>query len=151
MRSKKNSIPEYYNTLDAPIYVWEKVHETNDPTWLLVKRNQVSNKIIELLKKAWEKIYDEYIKEFGLTESFLDIKRKEIEVAQLKLELILTGDRVLETFIEIAEEELAEMNKGNGKSNFMESKIAIENRFKFQINMHSTSIREFYSYLKHLK
>lgn len=148
---KKNNTPEHYHSLDAPVFIWQRVHETQDVSWLLMKRQKVSRQILSKLESAWENIYNEYINEFGFSEAFLSIKRKEIHIAQMKVELVLTGDRSLLTFIEIEEEELQEMKQAVGKSNFMESKIAIENKFKFQINMMTTSIKEFYSYLKHLK
>lgn len=153
-RSKRNSsnrLPEHYSDLDAPVYVWNKVHETGDLSWLLVKRSKVSDAIRTSLLAVWERIYDEFMQEFGLSESFVQIKQKELEVARLKLKLILTGDRTQETFVEIAQIELDEMKKGMTKADFMGSKIAIENKFKFQINVHTTSIREFYSYLKNIK
>lgn len=151
---RKQSLPDIYDSLDAPVYVWEKVHATSDLSWLFVKRDagiKITKQFVAVLEKAWEKIYEEYISEFGLSEEFITIKQKQIGIALMKCELILTGDRTLETFIEIEEYELGLMQKEIGKSNFMESKIAIENKFKFQVNMRTTTIREFHSYLKHLK
>lgn len=148
---KRKSVPEHYNNLDAPISVWEKVTISNDVTFLLVKRHKVSDRVIEVLKNAWENIFSDYIKEFGWSEHFLKIKEKEIEIATLQADLLIDGDRINETFIEIAKEELQDLQKINGKMDFMKSKIAIEDKHKFQLNMQTTSIREFYSYLKNLK
>ncbi len=150
-KSKKLSIPEHYDSLDAPIFVWNKVHETSDLSWLLVSRQPIVKPVRDILEKAWEKIYDEYLKEFGFSDQFLVIKEKEIEVAQLKLEYILTGNRTLLTWIAIGEDELTAMKGDVGRGDFMQSQIAIENKFKFQINEMTTSIRKFYSYLKQLK
>ena len=151
MKSKKRSVPEYYDSLDAPVSVWQKVHETSDLSWLLLKRIKPNEKLRAFLQNAWDKIYNEYLAEFGLSENFISMKQKEIEIAEIELQLILSGDRTLIPFIKIEKEVLEKMKAGKSKIGFMESKIAIENRFKFQINMRSTSIREFYSYLKHLK
>lgn len=143
-------IPDHYDSIDAPVYVWNKIHETGDFSWLLVKRRKLTKSLRPALEKIWTSIYDEYIKEFGFSERFIAIKQKEIEIAKMQLELILTGDRSLRTFIKIEQQQLEEMNQGNSKSNFMQSKIAIEKHFKFQINTMTTSIREYYSYLKEL-
>lgn len=151
MYLKINSIPVHYNNLDAPIAIWEKVTVSNDVTFLLHKRERVSDKIMGVLRKSWEKIFDEYINEFGWSESFIALKSKEIEIARLQIDLLLTGDRSIETFIEIAQEERDNLQKTNSKLDFMQSKIAIESKYKFQLNMNTTSIREFYSYLKNLK
>ncbi len=150
MQRKRPSEVKVYDSLDAPAYIWDRVHSTSDLSWLMVKKKNVSRGIRSRLEKAWEKIYEEYIKEFGFSENLLSIKEKETEIALLKCELILTDNRTLKIFIKAAEEELQDLRGGIDKSNFMESKIAIESKFKFQINTMQTSIREFYSYLKHL-
>lgn len=144
-------MPEHWDSLEAPVFVWQMVHETRDFTYLLKDRQKVSGQILSKLSKAWEKIYDEFLKEFGFNETFLEIKKKEIAIALMKLELIITGDRSLETFIEIEEMELKEMQKELKGVDFMESTIAIESRMKFQIDPHNTTIRKFYSYIKMLK
>jgi hypothetical protein len=148
---KRRPIPTCYDSLDAPVFIWHKVHETRDLSWLLVKRQKVSGLILSRLEKAWVRIYDEYLEEFGKSEEFMMVKRKEAEISCMQVELILTGDRTLETFIEIAQQELNELRGEMGKGDFMESKIALETKLKFQINLMNTSIREFYSYLKYLK
>lgn len=150
MALKKKFIPEHHSSIDAPVAVWEKINATGDVTWLLIKRKKVGSEILSELKKAWENIYDEYLQEFGLSDSFVEIKSREIEIAKLQLQLILTGDRTIETFIEVYQHELDDVKKQSMNGSFMDCKIAIETAMKFQINMHTTSIREFYSYLKHL-
>lgn len=151
MKERMKAIPAHYDNLDAPIYIWEKIHFTNDLSWLLIKREKVNAQMLAALEKIWENIYDQYLAEFGFSETFIEIKKKEIEIAKLKLDLIITGDRINKTFIKVAENELDEMKKEIGKSDFMATKINIETRLKFQVNMMTTSIREFYSYIKHLK
>jgi hypothetical protein len=150
MKKKRTAIG-YYDSLDAPVFVWQKIHEDQDLSWLLIKKQKVTKAIMLKLQKAWDKIYDQFIKEFGLSESFLEILKKEAEIAKLKLKLVLTGDRINITWINIKEEELHEMKKGIGKAGFLDSKKAIEYKFKFQINVRTTSIKEFYSYLKDIK
>lgn len=150
MKKSASKFPEVYDSIDAPIFVWYKVHDSSDLSWLLVKRKKVNKSLLKILEKAWEKIYNEYVSEFGFSENFRSLKEKELEIAKLQLDLILTNDRTLKIFIKQAQLELVDM-QGGGNSSFMESKIAIESHFKFQVNMMQTSIREFYSYLKHLK
>jgi CRISPR/Cas system CSM-associated protein Csm2 small subunit len=69
----------------------------------------------------------------------------------LQVEMAQTGDRSIKTFIKIAQQELQGIKEAEVKATFMDTKIAIENRFKFQVNLHQTSIREFYAYIPHLK
>ena len=142
---------ECYDSLDAPVFIWDKVHSTGDVSWLLVKKRKVTVKLREHLTRVWEGIYEEYFKEFGKSERFKAILDKTKEIILLYCKLHETKDRFILTWIAIAEDELNELKSGIEKFNIMQSKMAIESRMKFQINMQSTSIREFYSYLKNLK
>lgn len=152
MKKKKQGIPKHYDSLDAPVFIWNKVHETQDLTWLLVKKQKVSSRIMAKLEAAWEKIYNEYLRDIGASEQFIAIKRKEISIAMRKLKLIQTGDRTQLTWIEIEQEELEAMRQEASRGSFGKTKIAIEVQLlKFQMNPHTTSIREFYEYLKMMK
>lgn len=150
-RKVKYRMPKHYDSLDAPVMIWERVHRTGDLSHLLLVKRRLTTRLTEQLQKVWENIYNEYLSEFGFSDDFISIKQKEVEIAMLKLQFIMDGDRSHDTFIEIAEIELNDLKEGSGKSDFMQTKIAIERTYKFQINMAKTSIREFYSYLKHLK
>lgn len=143
---------EIYDSLDAPVFVWEKIHQSDwDLSWLLVKRVPVNERLNKKLEKAWEKMYDEFITEFGFSDSFKSMLSKKIEIAKLKMRLAMTDDRSYETEIEIAELELSDLVKESSGANFGEAKIAIEKHLGFQLNMKKTSIREYYGYLNELR
>jgi len=148
---KASKLPAHYEDLDAPIHVWNKVHSTGDYSWLLVKRKKLNDSLREQLRKVWENIYEQYFNRFGKSEEFVSITKKEIEIRLLKCELLITKDRVLETWIEIAEQELKEMKKVNSKGSFQQSKQAIESKFHSFIDPHKMSIEDFYSHLESLK
>lgn len=142
---------EIYSSIDAPIKVWEKVHKSGDLSHLYVKPKKVTKKDVPKLQAAWEKIYDEYLSEFGLTETFADIMELKRQIALANLRVILTGDRIYVTEAKIKEIELAELERVAHSGSIMDAKKAIEMQYKFQLNMNTTSIREFYSYLKDIK
>jgi hypothetical protein len=145
-------LPPHYSSIDdCPVFIWEKLHSSGDLTWMLIKKKTVPKKQMAELQKIFDSMYDEYFSEFGFNDEFLDIKRKEFELAKLKLQLIITDDRTLITDIEIAEEELKDMRGPIKKPDFMLSKIAIEKKLGHQLNMRETTVKEFYSYIKHLK
>jgi len=139
---------QLYDSLDAPVYVWDKIHSQGDMSYLIVNRKKVKSVPVSDLQAAFDRMYNEYIDEFGFGESFKSIKMKEIEIARLKCKLVQTDDRSFETEIEIAELELEEMKKDIEGSKLTEIKIAIEKKMGFQLNMMTTSIRDFYTYLK---
>lgn len=141
-----------YDSLEAPVYVWDKVHTTKDLSHLLINKIKITKKISEALQKAFDKMFDEYLVEFKLPESTEDILRKKIEIAIMETEMVMTGDRSNETFIEIANIELKEMEEDMEKlskgSSFIHTKIAIQDKAKYPIDIHKTSIREFYNLVK---
>lgn len=151
IRTKKNILPAHYDSLDAPVFIWQKVHDTHDLSWLLVKRQKITDTMRKSLEKIWDYIYDEFIREFGISDAALQIHRKEIHIAQMQCDMIISNDRSIETFIEIEQQELEGLKTSLGKVDFQKTKIAIEAHYKFQVNVMTTSIKEFYSYLKDLK
>lgn len=139
------------SSIDDPVFYWMKIHDSGDLSWLLEKRKKAGKTLAEYLNKVWDKLYDEFLTEFGISESYESLLRKKIEIAQLQCEMAMTGDRSLLNFIGLAKRELADLEQPMGKSGSMQAKMAIEKHYGFQVNMKTTSIREFYSYLLEIK
>jgi hypothetical protein len=137
-----------------PILNWRKIHATRDYTWLyLTKVERVGKYTNAALKRQWERVYDGYIERFGLSAHYLKMIDKFKEIAQLKVERMQTGDRKLNTFIKIAELELAEIEKGDGlpEVDFYESKSHVEQQIGFALDQTKTTVAEYYSHIKVLK
>lgn len=98
------------------------------------------------LTKVWQTLYDEYLLAFGIGEHYKEIIEKEREISLLKIDRYLQNEKSMETLIDIAELELAEM-KGIKGGNFLETKSIIEKVLSFQIDMKKTSVAEYYTYL----
>lgn len=99
------------------------------------------------LVKAWELIYDEYIDTFGISDDFreyLDTKRK---IAIHQADLIITGDRSLETFIEIEQVKLESLFNRKTKQNINEVKVYVEKYMGFRLDEKTVSVKEYYTYL----
>jgi len=97
----------------------------------------------------WDKMQNEYVEKFGFSESFLEIFRKEKEIAKLIAKKINTGDQSVQTFINIATFEAEEMRKKNLSSNdIYETKTNLERIMGFKINLFETSAAEFFGYIK---
>lgn len=149
VKKKVSRIPSHYKDLDAPVFIWYKLHTTDDLSWLLIKRKPITKKQAVVLQKSLDAMYDEYFLEFGKSKEFLSLKRKEIEIAQLNCQMVITGDRSFQTWIQVAEMELQDLKRKEVKGDLLKTKASIEKHItKFQIDMHKTSIREFFTYLK---
>jgi len=126
-----------------------KVHETGDYSYLLYKKKTINAKEKLFLKKIWFQLYDEYIKMFGFSENFKNIFKKQKEIALLKVRKIVTGDKIYQTFIEIAEIEFQKLLKANSSNyDFFEMKAIMQKYLGFVIDVHKTSVSEYYSYIK---
>jgi hypothetical protein len=103
------------------------------------------------LALIWRNIYDEYIKEFGFSEGFLDIIRKQKEIALLRVDKIVSGDKSIQTMIDVCNFELDGIKKMNQGGTFYELKVYIEKGMGIRINPIECSVKEFYSYAKLLE
>lgn len=139
-----------YTGIDQlPIYNWWKLHETGDVTYLLKERTPAGATHTAALSIIWKSVYNEYIKLFGFGEVFMDIINKQKQIALLKVEMIVTGDRSIQTFIDLSNLELEQL-RGSIKenSNFYEYKGQLEKFLGFKVDIMQTSVSEFYSYVK---
>tara|TARA_R110000868_G_scaffold35798_1_gene127838 strand:- start:9173 stop:9670 length:498 start_codon:yes stop_codon:yes gene_type:complete len=144
-----------FDSIDSlPIYNWWQIHKAHDFTWLYsIKRRKVGKYTRTALQTKWGVVYDGYIARFGLSEDYLKLIEKKKEIAALKVERMETGSKALNTFIKIAELELNEMQKGDGREevDFYESKSHVEKQLGFALDPMKISVSEFYSHIKVLK
>lgn len=138
-------VKHYTSTEDMPIYNWFKINETSDVSYMLVNRGQMGNK--EVLKKAFENIYSQYIDEFGINESYLKILELERNIILLYTDMALTKNLSLQNFIDMAEMDLSKSREAK-KSNPRETVVYVEKHMGFPVNEHTTSVSKFYNYLK---
>jgi tricorn protease-like protein len=98
-----------------PLYNWVQVTEEGRMEY--VCRNiELAAKVD--IQSAWETIYDDYLRRYGLSKLYkrlLEVKRKK---ALLELDYVVTRDRFNLTLIEIEEGNIEQMinNRGAGMS-----------------------------------
>lgn len=135
-----------------PVYNWMQLNENFDIKYILKKDLRIGFFSKVALSLIWKKVYYEYIDKFGFTEEFISLLEKKRDIALKKIDMMLNGDRSLNTLIKIDEIELAKMiDVGKGKTTFMEIKVHIEKFFGFHLDLKSTTVAEFYTYLDVIK
>ena len=98
---------------------------------------------------AWQQIYDDYIREFGLS----DVQKKLFDAmkkrAILELDFVITGDRFKLTEIEIAIAKIDAMlvNKGSGVT-VEQSLIHISKWLGQWINPRNITVKEYFNLLE---
>jgi hypothetical protein len=138
---------------DMPIARWWAIHENRDYTHLLHRRRGHYNRFQKAaLFVAWEKIFESYIERFGFSDEFRAIIEKRSEIAQLTNEKIQSGDRSIQTIIEIAGKELRDLEQRvSGKMDFYEYMASIERILGRNLDPERCTVVKFFSIVNDLK
>ena len=146
MRFSKN----YSSIDDLPMYNWKQIHDTNDLKWLFVGKAKCENtKELEII---WATIYDEYLKEFGLSEEYKEILKIKRRLAMYQADYIEKEDRILLNYINIEQNALESMYDTTKKgSSFRDSLVHLEKMQGIKINTKEITVADYYNYLRSIK
>ena len=135
----------YKSINKLPILIWLDIHENSDLTLLFIKQPKKIN--FKALEDAWEKINDEYLQAFGISEEMETTLENKRLAALAKCEYLITGERHHLTFAEIHEE--------SAKIETKKIKVDIENNLakltKFygvRLRSNELTVREYYNFIK---
>mgnify|MGYP001591948919 CR=1 FL=1 len=147
-----DSIKGFYTGIDdLPVWNWYQVNEKGDFSFLARTNKAFQKASRGVIENLWMRIYDEFLAKFGWGEVFNQILRKRIEVAKLKIEMAVTGDKTLLTLIKILMIEIDELMMPLGKPiDFYVIKTALEKHNGFRIDPRKTTVIEFYTYVKEM-
>lgn len=132
----------YYEGIDElPLHNWIKCL-ANDLKWLRKDKNGTE----EQDKRAWEKIYDSYIEEFGIGEMYKKMLKAMQKKALLEVDYILTRDRFKLTEIEMQIANLDAMigNRGAGMT-IEQSLVHLSKWMGTWINSKTITTREYFN------
>lgn len=137
---------------ELPIKSWFDIHNSGDYRLLLKEIVTINETDFEKLFDLWQEMYNDYMERFGLSEEFKENLDKQIEIAKLKAQLIITGKKHLRTIIRIKEEELNSDNSGIKKPLGLEELLAkMSKSYGFKLESKELTVVQYYSYLKALK
>lgn len=132
-----------YKSIETlPLWNWQKIHETNDLSYLGKSRNIID---------VWLKISDEFVDEFGISDAYRAILELQKDIAILNIDMILDDDPSLQTFIDIKEHELRELlhaptRQGSSPLTYLSKWMG-----GGVINPHLITVKEFYSHLREME
>ena len=135
---------KYYNSIDnCPIGVFQYILKKGDLNRLTIK----GKPSIKTLNQAWEQIYDEYLRLYGIPQSFRDYCLKKLQAGEMFAESIKEGMMWKRAIYEMLNEE-AESLINQGHAEEFEKVLAITSKKAgFRLNPNEMSVREFYGYL----
>ena len=93
-------------------------------------------------------LQNEFIATFGIDENYASYLRKQIEIELLKIKMVKTKDRSLETMIDILEIELQDVTNKEQSKSLNDNTIAVEKYMGFKLSVKEVTVFEYYSYIK---
>ncbi len=114
----KNPIEEVemYSSLESiPLHNWKLIYKEKDLKYLIVEKKKrilaEQPEIAQKLDSNWIKIYDEYLRDFGLNKKMIRILDIEKQIAILKCDLWIDDNKFLRNKIRILEKKLSKENQ----------------------------------------
>ena len=118
----KSKHQKFYTGIDElPLFNWIKC--TNGDLRFVRIDSKNINATNENDVDAWNKIYDDYIKEFGLSEMYIKMLNVMRKKAMLEIDFVINRDRFKLTEIEIELSKLEMMMANNGKGISIEQSL----------------------------
>lgn len=134
---------------DIPLWNWIRFTETGRYIYLTdVDDHDVIIEPDETLLSAERNIYKQIFEQIGISDKYRHYLLKQKDLAGMEIELELTGDRKLETFIAIANHEIKDILSELQSGDVDETIIILEKFFGFIIDVKKISVKKYYSYIR---
>lgn len=141
----------YLSIDELPINIWFDIHKSADFRLLLKEKIESTEKDFIILSEAWEKLYNQFIDRFGLSEEFYSDLNQSVRLAELQAKFIITKKPHIKTLIKVEKEKIKN-NKEEIKNPIeLESILAtISKHFGFQLRSRDLTVAEYYSYINNI-
>lgn len=144
---------KFYNDIgDLPAWNFIQITTTGEMQYLCRDiAHELKEKDKEELDKCWEKIEDQFMDEFGITDDFRKDMNQEKQYWIYKLEYAATGNSIAKSrakAIEIQMEKTRGQTKEN--TNFNQLTITIEKHMGFSIDIKTIDTRKYFSYVRYV-
>ena len=144
------SLDTYESIEDLILRIWWKIHETGDVTLLLKDKTEITDKVIAYCSDMWDTIRNQHMDKFGITSSYKEYLNQIYKVATLKADLALSQNRMLKTFLKLAELELESLASGKVPNEY-KHKAMIQNAIGRHIDPNKETVVEYYSEIQLLE
>ena len=137
---------KYYLTVEeCPLISWRKA---NDGDLVALRRDKGNGNEIDD-QNAWEILYNDFIREFGLNQDFKDYLELVQEKIRVTNEFIQTRNRWLLNDIGRLEHEISQFNKTAGKGLTIDEILPkMTKYFGVHLRERDLTVREYFKYLK---
>ncbi len=124
---------------------WFNMFDNNDLTQL--SRN---GKVCKRVDEVFERLKDEFIETFGISEDFMKLQRKRIELELLLCKQVQTGNMSDQFFIDFLQDEINEMQQyKTAKNNLWDTVPWVEHEMGgMHIDTFTTTVFEYFNRVK---
>ncbi len=144
-RKKKRPESVYYDDFKTiPIKIWRLLNEDGDLSIL----SRSGEPTAKGLKKAYHKLNNYYLTNYGLTFKLKRILEQRKRLAVALVNYLATGDKRYEMEADLLQIDIENENKGGKATKFNDITINIEKYYGFSIDEDNTSADKYYAYLK---
>lgn len=136
-----NTSKRYYLSIDElPLFNWIKCHDGKLEYLRKGKLGSIKNDL-----RIWVDIQDEYLKKFGLAESYKRLIQIQLLKAQKELDYIITNNRKILNEINIQETKLQNMIKSKGESIDVDDVLIYLSKFLgYKVTSKSMTVTEYF-------
>lgn len=136
----------YYDNIDEiSIFNWRRCLEEQLFEFCRIDPSEKDEKNDE---RAWDVIYDTFLKEFGLGKDYKRILELQLEISELQCDFVIEDNNFMRNLIRRLERELQELME-KPVENDMDATITILKKWLgFPIDQKKVTIREFYKDLR---
>jgi hypothetical protein len=133
---------------ELPLFNWIKI---NDGDMTFIRKNQLKG--TAQMDEFWfTKIYDEYIREFGLSDLHKKMLLAMKKRAMLECDFVITGDQFKITEIEMAIAKMESMLRNNGSGMSIEQTLIHMSKWMGAwLNSKTISVRDYFNLMNEFK
>lgn len=145
----ESSVGYFYNIDELPLYNWVRITEKREYYYT---RKDLKKGTDELDARAYEIIYDDYIKTFGLNKLHKKLLEQMKKKALAELDFVITGDRFKLTLIELEVKKLeAMLNNNNNDTSIEASLVHISKWVGAWINAKNITVKEYFNLVNEIQ
>ena len=139
---------DYFNSIeDLPIWNWWRIAETGNQIYLHKEADY--SKEDYTLVSLWNRLQDEYLNEFGITQEFQDVLKLKKKRINAKTNFLITEDRFILNEIEEIEIDIKETMSSKITVNKDETVIMLETKLNRELNPKKISVKKYYNYINY--
>lgn len=145
-------LPKAFTTIeDLPIGRWFKINSTGDLGYLFLRYEKPEKVHMKRLNQIWADMFDEYLKEFGMGESFHDYLESLTQLTIMICEQAIEFDSHRDAEMTILENSLKNVTLAESPLKFADLVSAVSKYMGYSINPNKESTLLFYSHLRQMK